>query len=94
LAWHRDTRGIDWAEDEGVEMRLLDAGRMSTRISLVGTNLEGAAFEPVKIERSEEDWVRTRVEDGVWVAEYGPLNDDEAHGLFLDWAERPAHTGH
>src|SRR5439155_23941160 len=60
VAWHRDTRGTDWAQDEGVELRLLDACRMSTRISLVGRNLEGSAFEPVKIERSEEDWVQAR----------------------------------
>jgi hypothetical protein len=92
LAWHRETRVVDWAEDDGVEMRLLGAGRMSTRISVLGTDLEGSPFDPVKIERSDDDWVHAWVANDVWTAEYGPLNDDEAHGLFVDWATRSADT--
>lgn len=87
LKWHRETRGVDWADDDGVEMRLLAAGHMSTRISLAGTDLEGVQFDPVTIARDEDDWVRAWVTEGVWVAESGPLNDDEAHGLFLDWVD-------
>jgi hypothetical protein len=85
VMWHRENRGVSWAEDDGVEMRLLAAGRMRTRISLAGTRWEGAPFDPVTIERSEDDRLSAKVEDGTWVAEYGPLNNDEAHGLFLDW---------
>ena len=84
LRWHRKTRGVGWAEDTGVEMQLLDAGRMSTRISVAGTPLERAPFKTVKIERSDDDFVHAWREGDIWVAEYGPLNDEEAHSLFLD----------
>jgi hypothetical protein len=69
-------------------MHVLAAGRMSTRIGVIGTDLEGAPFDPVKIERTEDDWVTAWVADNVWTAEYGPLNHDEAHGIFLEWAEQ------
>jgi hypothetical protein len=36
-------------------MRLLEAGRMSTRISVTETDLERASFAPVKVERSDDD---------------------------------------
>jgi Immunity protein 53 len=44
------------------------------------------SFDSVKIERSDEDWVHVWVEDHRWHAACGPLNLDEALGMFLGWA--------
>jgi hypothetical protein len=63
---------------------------MSTRISVAGTAVERRPFEPVSRERSDDDFVRAWREGDVWIAEYGPLNEEEAHGLFLDWVSESA----
>jgi hypothetical protein len=90
LAWHRNVRGVEWFEDEGVEIRLMGAGRVRTKINVVGTDLEHASFDPVVIDRGEDDWIRASVAEGVWTAECGPLSEEEAHGIFLGWATRSA----
>jgi hypothetical protein len=88
VEWHRETRGLEWSDDPGMEMRVIAEGGWRFRIALRDEELAKAPTRPVDIRRSEDDWIRAQVENGAWIAEYGPLSEDEAVGLFLAWVSR------
>ena len=65
---------------------LNNPGRELT-IDLVGTALENAAFEAITVERSAEDWVQCRVEDGKFKGYGGVANLREMISMFLAFSD-------
>lgn len=84
--WYLGRCNGDWEHSYGVSIETLDNPGWQIRIDLLGTGLDGRTFEPVETRRTEDDWVVARIEEERWCAYCGPVNLNEALGVFLDWA--------
>jgi Immunity protein 53 len=85
--WYLSQCDDDWEHQQGVRIDTLDNPGWSVEVDLYLTDLENASFEPLRIERSEQDWIQARVEEFKWKAFCGPLNLGEGIAVFLDWAK-------
>ena len=90
--WYLAQCDGDWEHQNGVEIGNVDNPGWSLEISVSGTSLEGLAFDPVRIERSEHDWVSCRLESERFKAACGPLNLVEAVEIFRVWVAGHAVT--
>lgn len=70
-----------------IEMGTLDNPGWFLTIALQGSTIEKKTFEPVKIERSKDDWLRCFVRDEKFEGPCGPLNIPEVLQFFRDWVE-------
>ncbi len=97
LRFSRPNCDGDWEHSYGVEILTLDNPGWSLEIHVEDTPLAGTPFEPVKIERSDSDWLTCwvgvpdrpncgRVQAQAFQAYCGPANLEEAIGMFLDWS--------
>ena len=66
-------------------METIDNPGWSVQIDLTGTELIRAPFENREINRSEDDWLVTWVEDDKWHLACGPLNLSEGLSYFRTW---------
>jgi Immunity protein 53 len=94
--WYAAQCDGDWEHSYGVEIATLDNPGWYVVISLVGTPLEGATFQPVdESNRSEDDWIDCRLveehphRDGfrgpyLWGAG-GPHNLSKILHVFREW---------
>jgi phosphopantothenoylcysteine synthetase/decarboxylase len=85
--WYESHWIEDIHEDVGIKIDTLDNPGWSLMIDLDGSELHKRAFNEIKIERSEHDWIVARREGDVFEAFGGPMNLDEMIGIFLVWAE-------
>jgi hypothetical protein len=86
--WYLAQCNGDWEHSYGVKIGTLDNPGWCFEIDLQETVLDGRAFAPVQIERSELDWLTCSIEDDrAFHAYCGPHNLHEALGVFLDWAD-------
>src|SRR5688500_11087080 len=75
----------DWEHGFGVHIETLDNPGWIVKINLIGTELEGQRFDRIKIERSEQDWILSWVEEDIFKCASGPLNLDESLSFFRTW---------
>ncbi|MCQ8184871.1 immunity 53 family protein [Parvularcula maris] len=91
LAWIEDwfTRQCDgdWEHEYGIKVETSDNPGWIVEIDYVGTYLEGRNFLTVDIERSENDWLKCRIESGKFKGSGGPRNLAEVLITFRHWAE-------
>lgn len=78
----------DWEHGYGFFIENVDNPGWSFKFELNDTFLEGQPYETEMSEKSETDWVITKVEQNRWIGYGGALNLDEIIGLFRNWAER------
>ena len=83
--WYLAQCDGDWEHMFGIEIGTLDNPGWRIRIDLAETPVEGKTFDRVEVERADDDWLQAWVEDARWHAACGPLNLNEALGVFLDW---------
>lgn len=84
--WYSSNCDGDWEHQYGVAIETLDNPGWSLSIDLIYTKLEQRTFEEVKIDRSDSDWVYSRVEKKKFEAACGPHNLKETIEIFTDWA--------
>lgn len=84
--WYADQCDGDWEHQEGIEIGTLDNPGWSVKISLDGTGLEERAFDRIRVERTENDWLQAWTESRTWNAACGARNLVEAIDAFLAWA--------
>lgn len=90
--WYLSHCDGDWEHQEGVEIGTLDNPGWSLEISLTNTELEGLAFEPVRIERTDNDWLSCEVKSGKFTGTCGPKNLVETIEVFRAWTASHALT--
>ena len=76
----------DWEDGVGYTIATLDNPGWSIDFDLENTALEDRPFKPVRIERSEHDWVQCRVDPKLFQGRGGPKNLTELLTIFRDWA--------
>jgi hypothetical protein len=85
--WYEFECNGDWEHQYGVRVQTLDNPGWAVDIDLTGTAIENRFFAPLRIDRSKADWVRCKVEDGVFKGRGGATNLRELVTLFLQFAE-------
>lgn len=85
--WYLQQCDGDWEHEFGVSINTLDNPGWSLSVELSETGLEGVAFEPIRITRSESDWLHCWVQDSVFQARGGALNLADMLDSFRVWSE-------
>lgn len=90
-AWYASMCNGDWEHTYGIFISNIDNPGWSLKVELKDTYLYNAAFEEIKIQRSDEgDWILCKIEEGDFQGYGGPGNLSELIGIFLEWAENNA----
>lgn len=84
--WYQQQCNDRWEHTYGIKIDTLDDPGWSLKIDLAETSLLDRAFREIKIDRSEQDWIRARRNGDVFEAHGGPNNLDDLIGHFLSWA--------
>ena len=84
--WYADQCNGDWEHSWGIKITALDNPGWMIDINLTDTKLEEKLYNPVKIERTERDWVVAVIKNKQFQLRCGPLNLNEALTIFCDWA--------
>ncbi len=84
--WFLNQCNDEWEHGFGIKIYTIDNPGWRIKISLEETRLKSESFSRLEIERSENDWIFCWVENKIFNAACGPLNLEEALGIFLKWA--------
>jgi hypothetical protein len=76
----------DWEHTYGIKVETLDNPGWVLRVDLCDTPLEHRHFDPIKIERTESDWVFCKVENNAFTGFGGVRNLIEIIQVFANWA--------
>jgi hypothetical protein len=87
LKWYYSQCDGDWEHGNGIQIGTIDNPGWYVKISLDETELQNIHFQKIKIDRSENDWIRCFIENGVFEAVGGPFNLPEGLQIFRKWAE-------
>ena len=92
VRWFASNCNGDWEHGYGIKINTLDNPGWHVDINLVDTSLEGRVLQPISIDRSDTDWVRCKVENGLFRGFGGVDNLIEILDLFSDWAAKEGET--
>ena len=84
--WYRSNCDGDWEHEFGIRIENIDNPGWAVSVPLAETPLERKPFVPVRIQRTENDWLVCRVEDATFRGDGGASNLSEIIAAFLDWA--------
>ena len=85
--WYFKHTDGDWEHQNGIEIETIDNPGWRVKINLEETDLFEKQFSRVKVERNDNDWFHIWVENGKFEIACGPMNLEEALGIFRNWAE-------
>lgn len=85
--WFANQCNGEWEHSYGVRIETIDNPGWTVAIELSNMNLGQRSFNEVAINRSETDWVKCRVRDGVFEGFGGVANLIEIINIFLAWSE-------
>jgi hypothetical protein len=84
--WYHSNCNGDWEHSYGITVTTIDNPGWSVDIDLTETDLEDREFQPLRIERSQDDWVFISKTSSKFQLRCGPHNLDECLKQFCDWA--------
>lgn len=84
--WYLAQCDGDWEHECGIEIGTLDNPGWRLVVDVAGTPLNSLVFAPVKLERSENDWLNCEISDGKFRAACGPRNLSEVIEVLKRWA--------
>jgi hypothetical protein len=85
--WYASRCDGEWEHSYGVEIETIDNPGWVVKIDLRRTPKEKAALDPVKLDRSDTDWIRYWTEKGQFHIACGAQNLSESIHIFLKWFE-------
>jgi len=84
--WYLQQCNGDWEHRFQIRIYTLDNPGWGLRIALEETALSDVAFTPVRVDRSEADWVHSDVVDREFAGHCGPQNLSELIQIFVEWS--------
>jgi|688.fasta_scaffold202750_2 hypothetical protein len=87
LQWYYSQCDGDWEHSHGIQIATIDNPGWYLRLSLEETELQGKPFQKIKIDRSEQDWIRCFLEDNIFEGVGGPFNLPEILTILRKWVE-------
>lgn len=85
-AWYSAQCDGEWEEELGISVETLDNPGWSVSIDLVDTPLEHQAYQGLRLERSDHDWITCRRNATQFEGFGGPTNLEEILEQFLMFA--------
>ena len=83
--WYASQCNGEWEHSYGVKIDTLDNPGWQVHVDLRETRKHNSSLEPVKLDRTETNWIRYRVERNRFEIACGPLNLSEALEIFVSW---------
>ena len=87
IRWYTSHCDGDWEHMFGIKIETLDNPGWSIKISVQETELQEKKFHDIIIERTENDWIFSKVNNGFFETNCGPYNLPEALQIFRTWVE-------
>ncbi len=85
--WYSAHCDGDWEHQYGLSLETLDNPGWKLEIDLSGTEAEHRTLAPVKVTRTESDWIRYWIDNKKFHAAMGARNLTEAIQTFFTWLE-------
>ncbi|KQO15414.1 immunity 53 family protein [Paenibacillus sp. Leaf72] len=84
--WYSSQCDGEWEHESGIRITSIDNPGWHVAINLIGTTLEDKQVDLIQIERTEEDWIYCKIEDGCFSGAGGPGNLEDVLRVFYLWA--------
>jgi hypothetical protein len=81
--WYSRQCDGSWEHQYGVSIDTLDNPGWTVVVDLTGTDLQLTQMESIIEEKTEQDWLHCKIQDGKFVGNGGPLKLDAILDLFL-----------
>jgi hypothetical protein len=88
--WFASCADGEWEHRHVIRIGTLDNPGWTFTMDLAETPLANHSFEELWLERTDDDWIACRIEDGAFRAACGVHNLEEALTVFLDWTKTSA----
>ncbi len=86
--WYSSHCDGDWEHGSGIKIETLDNPGWYLTVNIEGIECEGAEFNKISVDRSENDWFRCFVKENRFEGPCGPFNLPEVLQIFRVWAEK------
>lgn len=71
--WYSKQCDGSWEHQYGVSIDTLDNPGWTVVVDLAGTDLQSAQLESIIEEKTEQDWLHCKIQDGKFIGSGGPL---------------------
>jgi elongation factor P hydroxylase len=85
--WYMINCNPTWETSFGIVLDTLDNPGWFVKINLSDTILDDHEFEPIKIDKSEHDWIFCKIKENIFDIACGPLNLKDGLQIFFDWQD-------
>jgi Immunity protein 53 len=83
--WYQSQCNGDWEHSYGITIQTLDNPGWSLFVNLDETVMEDRSFQPIRVERTEDNWVFCEVKNNRFEGACSPLNLVEVLEIFHNW---------
>ena len=83
--WYLSSCDGDWEHSYGIKIRTLDNPGWAVDIDLFETEMERIEIVPLRIDRTDNDWINCSIRDSTFVGRGGPKNLKEILNVFKNW---------
>ncbi|WP_028596378.1 immunity 53 family protein [Paenibacillus assamensis] len=83
--WYSKQCDGDWEHGNGIKITTIDNPGWYVTVSLNGTHFEEIRVDVVQVDRTDEDWIYCKIEDGCFTGAGGPGNLEEILNTFHKW---------
>jgi hypothetical protein len=87
MNWYSLQCDGDWEQSFGIKIKNLDNPGWRITVSIQETILRNKDFEEIQIERTDEDWIFCKIENGFFDGCCGIFNLEELLQTFRSWVE-------
>lgn len=84
--WYSLQCNGDWEHGNGIKITSIDNPGWYVAINLSETELENKQVDTIQIERTDDDWIYCKIENGCFSGAGGPGNLEEILKIFYHWA--------
>ena len=88
VKWYAVHCNGDWEHGKSIHIGTIDNPGWSFSVNLNGTELENISFDSIEVNRSEENWLFCRLNNGFFEADCGINNLFEVINIFRKWASK------
>ncbi|RAV10133.1 immunity 53 family protein [Paenibacillus contaminans] len=85
--WYSSQCDGDWEHSHELKIGTIDNPGWYVFISLLDTDLKNKPFDPIILERNENDWFQCKLNNGSFEGVGGPSNLEEIITVFKNWVE-------
>ncbi|WP_342477287.1 immunity 53 family protein [Paenibacillus sp. FSL H7-0350] len=84
--WYTTQCDGEWEHGGGIRINSIDNPGWHVVIALDGLEVEYKQMDVVRVERTDDDWIYCKKQDGCFTGAGGPGNLEEILNIFYQWA--------